>query len=95
MNKFWYVVQNRANKNDKEYLIGYLYGRRDATEEELLEYVREYCQGKDFRLVLLIQVAAKLMLVNQIYPYEISAESTVCLDYALQTIADCQGEERP
>ncbi len=88
MNKFWYVVQNLKNKDKKEYLIGLLYGRSDATEEELIQYVQEYCKEKHFRLSLLIQVAPVLMIVNQVYPFEITEESAMCLQYALQTIME-------
>lgn len=86
MNIFWYVVQNNSNKERIEYLIGYLYGRSDATEEELIEYVLSYCKEKNYRLALLFQYAPLLMMVNQIYPYDITNETSVCLKYAMETI---------
>ncbi len=88
MNIFWYVVQNEKNKKQVEYLIGFLYGLSDATEEEIIEYVQEYCREKKFRFALLIQVAPLLMIVNQIYPYEVTKESSMCLEYAMQTIME-------
>lgn len=86
MNTFWYVVQNEKNKNQVEYLIGYLYGGSDATEDELIDYVQEYCQEKEYRLALLIQAVPMLMIVNQMYPFNVTEESAMCLEYAMQTI---------
>lgn len=88
MNKYWYVVQNLKDKEKKEYLIGFLYGRSDTTEEELIKYVQEYCEKKHFRLALLIQLAPVIMIVNQVYPFEVTEESAMCLQYALQTITE-------
>ncbi len=88
MNIFWYVVQNNENKKQVEYLIGYLYGRADADEEELIEFVQEYCKEKDYRLALLIQAAPKLMIINQIFPFEVTEETTSCLEYAMQVIQE-------
>ena len=88
MNIFWYVVQNMKNKEQVEYLIGYLYGRTDADEEELIEFVQGYCKEKDYRLALLKQAAPKLMIINQIYPFEITEETALCMDYAMQVIQE-------
>ncbi|WP_077612999.1 hypothetical protein [Clostridium sp. Marseille-P2415] len=86
MNKYWYVVQNEENKEQNEYLIGFLYGRSDATEEELIECTKTYCREKEYRLALLIQMPFRMPLINQIYPYEQTEETMMCLEYALQTI---------
>ena len=85
MNKYWYVVQNEENKVKKEYLIGFMYGNPNATEEELIEYTKVYCKEKNYRLVLLVQIPFSLPIINQIYPHESTEETIMCLEYALQT----------
>lgn len=91
MNKYWYVVQNEKNKVKKEYLIGFLYGNPTATEKELTEYTKAYCKEKKYRLALLIQKPFMLPLINQIYPYEQTEETAMCLRCALQTIMEEEG----
>nr|WP_295680316.1 hypothetical protein [uncultured Lachnoclostridium sp.]DAE03951.1 MAG TPA: hypothetical protein [Myoviridae sp. ct2cn10] len=88
MNIFWYVVKRKKGKNQMEYMVGYLYGQPDATKEELMEYVLEYCRENKFTLVLLFQMVPMLGLVNQIYPYEVTEETSACLEYAIQTIRE-------
>ncbi len=90
MQKIWYVVQEKKGKKKGEYLIGFLYGQSDVEEEELIKYVKEYCKEKKFRLVLLFQMAPLLMIVNQIYPHEITEESSKCMEYAMRIIMDKQ-----
>jgi ribosomal protein L7Ae-like RNA K-turn-binding protein len=90
MNKFWYVVQEETGKKKGEYLIGFIYGREDVEEEELIKYVEEYCKEKKFRLVLLFQMAPLLMIVNQVYPFEVTEESSMCMEYAMQAIMNGQ-----
>lgn len=84
MNKYWYVVQNEEN-TQKEYLIGFMYGNPNASEEELIDCTKAYCKEKKYRLALLIQVASGLSIINQVYPYEQTEESRMCLEYALQS----------
>lgn len=84
MTKYWYVVQNEKNKKKKEYMIGYLYGISEAGEEAILEGVQDYCKENDYRLVLLIQVVGLLGLVNQLYPFNVTEESSRCLEYAVE-----------
>ena len=90
MNKYWYVVQKEEN-TQKEYYIGFLFGRSDVTEEELIENVKDYCKEKKYRLALLIQVASGLPIINQVYPYEQTEESMMCLEYALQAVMKEEG----
>ncbi|EXG84087.1 hypothetical protein K413DRAFT_0799 [Clostridium sp. ASBs410] len=91
MNKYWYVVQNESNKGRKEYLIGFCYGLSEAGEKGILEGVIEWCKGKSYRLALIIQTIPMLPIVNQIYPYEQTEETMMCLEYALQTIMQEEG----
>lgn len=91
MNKYWYVVQNEENKEKKEYLIGFLYGNPTTTEKELTEYTKAYCKEKKYRLALLIQKPFMLPLINQIYPYEQTEETAMCLRYALQAVMEEEG----
>ena len=91
MNKYWYVVQNEENQVKKEYLIGFMYGNPDATEEELTECTKVYCKEKKYRLALLIHIPFGFPIINQIYPYEQTEETSMCLRYALQTIMEDKG----
>jgi hypothetical protein len=85
MYKYWYVVQNEENKVKKEYLIVFMYGNPNATEEELIDYVKDYCKERKYRLALLIQMPFGLPIINQVYPFENTEETIMCLEYALQT----------
>lgn len=91
MNKYWYVVQNEENKVEKEYLTGFMYGNPTATEEQLIESTKAYCKEKKYRLALLIQIPFMLPIISQIYPYERTEESTMCLRYALQAVMEEEG----
>ncbi|MFR3728387.1 hypothetical protein [Lacrimispora sp.] len=84
MNKHCYVVQNEGNKAKKEYLVGFMYGNPNATEEELTEYTKAYCEEKKYRLALLVQIPSNLPIMNQIYPHERTEETIRCLEYVLQ-----------
>ena len=85
MNKYWYVVQDEENQVKKEYLIGFMYGNPDATEEELIEHTKAYCKEKKYGLALLVQMPFGFPIINQIYPYKQTEETIMCLEYALQS----------
>lgn len=62
-----------------------MYGNPNATEKELIDCTKAYCKEKKYRLALLIQVVSGLSIINQVYPYEQTEESRMCLEYALQS----------
>lgn len=68
--KYWYTVQNKKG----EYLIGYGYGIQESSEERITEVMQEYCQKKNFRLVVLIQTLPGIPIINQVYPFEMDTE---------------------
>lgn len=92
MNKFWYVVQNMGNTEQKEYLIGFSYGNLEATEREVLDSIKVWCKGRNFRLALLIQVFPVLPIVNRIFPFVLTDEAATCLEHVMQAILNSERE---
>lgn len=90
MNRFWYVVQNLNNKKHKEYLIGFLFGNKEADETQIMDSVNEWCKEKNFRLALLIQAFPMLPILNQVFPFVPTDESAACLEHVIQAISDNQ-----
>ena len=81
MKKYWYVVQK---KTSGEYLIGFCYSNPAFGESAVLESMKEYCQEKDYRLCLLVEIIPMLHLSNQIYPEKMTDEARECLGYVMQ-----------
>ena len=88
MNKFYYTVQNGNNKEQKEYLIGFMYGRPDVEETDILNAVQNWCKSRNFRLALLVQVFPLLPIVNQLYPFSPTTESGTCMEYVMQIMSN-------
>ena len=71
----WYAVQ----KKNGDYWIGQMFAREDIEEIEAIEGMKEFCDRKKYRLVLLIHIPAGLPIINQLYPYEMTDEARACL----------------
>ena len=81
MKKYWYVVQK---KTGGEYLIGFCYGNSELGELVLLDSMEQYCEEKEYRLCLLVEIIPMLHLSNQIYPEKMTDEARECLSYVMQ-----------
>lgn len=67
----WYTVQKKSG----EYWMGKALSHDEVDESEVIEGIKEYCDRKSYRLVVLIHVVPDLPIVNQIYPYVITEET--------------------
>lgn len=81
MKKYWYVVQK---KTGGEYLIGFCDSNPAFGEWAVLESMKEYCQEKEYRLCLLVEIIPMMHLSNQIYPEKMTDEARECLGYVMQ-----------
>lgn len=73
----WYAAQKMENG---EYWVGQMFAREDIEEIEAIEYLKEFCAGKNYRLVLLIHMPFGLPIVNQLFPYEMTDEARICME---------------
>ena len=50
----------------------------------LLDSMEQYCEEKEYRLCLLVEIIPMLHLSNQIYPEKMTDEARECLGYVMQ-----------
>lgn len=82
MIKFIYVAQDAKGV----YQMGVGYGRPGAEEQEIIDTVQDYCKGKNYRLVLIVQVFPNIPIINQVYPFECTEETRYCLNQVVNAM---------
>jgi len=80
--KVWYAV----DKGEENYWFGFILCQRQMEESEIIKETQVYCKEKGFKLVILIEMAPFIPIVNQIYPESPTEESAAVLDGLLSMI---------